>query len=57
LSSGSDIFSVESGYDVLTVKEISGEVSLLKSGTAIVRVLSPSDDRYLEATARRISNW
>ena len=51
LSSGSVIFSVESGHDVLTVNGISGEVSLLKSGTAIVRALCLSDDRYLEAGA------
>ena len=51
LSAGSAIFTVLSGDEVISVDQASGEVSILKSGTAMARVLSPSDQTYNETSA------
>ena len=51
LSTGDETFTVTSGSDVVTIDEITGSVTLLKSGTAVISVLSPSDATYNEASA------
>ncbi|MGI6571566.1 MAG: beta strand repeat-containing protein [Caldicoprobacterales bacterium] len=51
LSSGAVLYLVVSGNDVVSVDASSGAVILFKSGTAVVRAVSPSDDRYNTADA------
>lgn len=51
LSSSAVLYLVDSGNDVVSVDTSSGEVILLKSGTAVVRAVSPTDERYNTANA------
>ena len=51
LSSSPVLYSVDSGNDVASVDASSGEVTLFKSGTAVVRAVSPTDERYNAASA------
>ena len=51
LSTGDETFTVISGSDVVTIDENTGSVTLLRSGTAVISVLSPSDANYNEASA------
>ena len=51
LSIRDETFTVISGSDVVTVDENTGSVTVLKPGTAVIRVLSPSDATCNEASA------
>ncbi|HZK29544.1 MAG TPA: hypothetical protein VFD19_04935, partial [Clostridia bacterium] len=51
LSDGTVTYFVTNGSDVVTVTADSGEVSILKSGVAVIKALSPSDDTFNEAIA------
>ena len=57
LSSGAVLYLVVSGNDVVSVDASSGAVILFKSGTAVVRAVSPSDDRYNTADAEVTIQW
>ena len=50
-SSSAVLYLVDSGNDVASVDASSGEVTLFKSGTAVVRAVSPTDERYNAASA------
>jgi len=52
LSSGHVSYAVISGSDVVAIDASSGQITLITSGMATISATSPSDDRYLEATAQ-----
>jgi hypothetical protein len=51
-SSGAVTYAVTDGSDVVTVDAVTGEVTVLKSGTAVVTATKAADDYYREATSQ-----